>query len=144
MSNIDETDRRLLELLTQNSRQSVTDLAKKMGASRVTVQERMRRLEKRGVVQGYTIRFNPDYLNSWVTAHVLIATDQKNPAHLNRQLEKITAVKALYSISGEFDIFAVLQDESTSSLDSQIDNICALESVKRTMTSIVLSKKFER
>ena len=144
MNSIDATDRRLLDLLTENSRQSVTDIAKKMGASRVTVQERIRRLEKRGVIQGYTIRFNPDYLSSWVTAHVMIATDQKNPAQLNRSLEKISAVKSLYSISGEFDIFAILQGESTAELDREIDNMCALDGVKRTMTSIVLSKKFER
>ncbi len=144
MKNIDATDHRLLELLTENGRQSITDLAKRLGASRVTVQERMRRLENRGVIQGYTIRFNPDFLNSWVTAHILISTDQKNPALLSRQLEKISAVKALYSISGEYDIFAEVQEESTAALDAQIDQIAAIEGVRRTLTSVVLSKKFQR
>lgn len=144
MEKIDELDQQLIDLLTTNSRQSVTDLAKLLGVSRVTVQERMRRLEKREVIQGYTIRFNEDYLNSRVTAHVLIATDQKNPSGLNRHLEKIPAVKALYSISGEYDIFASVQEESTAALDQQIDRIGALEGVRRTQTSVVLSKKFER
>ena len=144
MNSIDSLDQQLIDLLASNSRQSVTDLAKQLGVSRVTVQERMRRLEKREVIQGYTIRFNPDYLKSRVVAHILIATDQKTPALLVRQLEKIPGVKALYSISGEFDIFAVLQEESTAALDLQIDRICALTGVRRTQTSVVLSKKFER
>ena len=141
---MDDLDRRLLALLSENSRESVTVLARKLGVSRATVQERMRRLEKQQVIQGYTIRFGTDYLNTRVVAHVLIATDQKQPAQLNRQIEKIAAVKALYSISGEYDIFAVVQEESTSALDRQIDKLAELEGVRRTLTSVVLSKKFER
>ncbi|TQV84783.1 Lrp/AsnC family transcriptional regulator [Exilibacterium tricleocarpae] len=141
---MDKLDQRLLALLSENGRESVTVLAQKLSVSRATVQERMRRLEKQQVIQGYTIRFAADYLNTRVVAHVLIATDQKQPAQLNRQIEKIPAVKALYSISGEYDIFAVVQEETTADLDRQIDRLAELEGVRRTLTSVVLSKKFER
>ena len=137
-------DEKLLALLSANSRESVTVLAQKLGVSRSTVQERMRRLEKQRVIQGYTIRYSADYLSTRVAAHVLIATDQKQTAQLNRQIEKMAAVKALYSISGEYDIFAIVQEESTAALDRQLDKLAELEGVRRTLTSVVLSKKFER
>ncbi len=137
-------DEQLLALLSANSRESVTVLAQKLGVSRSTVQERMRRLEKQRVIQGYTIRYTADYLSTRVVAHVLIDTDQKQTAQLNRQIEKMVAVKALYSISGEYDIFAVVQEETTAALDRQLDKLAALAGVRRTLTSVVLSKKFER
>ena len=57
-------DEQLLALLSANSRESVTVLAQKLGVSRSTVQERMRRLEKQRVIQGYTIRYTADYLST--------------------------------------------------------------------------------
>lgn len=141
---LDKMDQALLALLSENSRLSVTDIAKRLGVSRVTAQERMRRLEERKVLLGYTVRLHPDFEQQQVSALVLIETNQKQSGQMVKQLEKMPAVKSLTSISGEYDYAALIKEQSTQALDNEIDRIIALEGVHRTMTSVILSTKFER
>ncbi len=141
---MDDLDRRLLDLLTANSRASVTRLARDLGVARATVQDRIYRLEHEGPLRGYTTRLAPDYQRSRIGAHVMIAADPKKQAALTRALQKIPAVRALHTISGQYDLIAVVQEQSTEALDTSIDAIGALDGVERTLSSIVLSTKFER
>lgn len=141
---MDDLDRRLLDLLSHNGRASVTQLARDLGVARATVQDRMHRLESEGPLRGYTVRLAPEYQRSRIGAHVMIAADPKKQAALTRALQKIPSVRALHTISGQFDLIAVVQEESTEALDTAIDAIGALDGVERTLSSIVLSTKFER
>ena len=141
---MDDLDRRLLELLTENSRSSVTSLAQSLGVARATVQDRMHKLEEEGPVRGFTVRLAPEYQRSRIGAHVMIAADPKKQAALTRALQKMHAVRALHTISGQYDLIALVQEDSTGALDTCIDAIGALDGVERTLSSIVLSTKFER
>jgi len=141
---MDELDRRLLELLAENSRASITRLAAALGVARATVQDRMQRLEREGPLRGYTVRLAPEYQRNRITAHVMIAADPKKQAALARALQKMPAVRALHSISGQYDMIALAEEDSTEALDACIDAIGALDGVERTLSSIVLTTKFER
>lgn len=141
---LDKTDKALLALLQENSRLSITDLAKRLSVSRVTAQERLRRLEARRVIQGFTVRLNPDIERQQVSALVLIATDQKLSGQMVKALEKMETVKSLTSISGEYDYAAQVRADNTQALDDAIDDIIATKGVMRTMSSVILSTKFER
>jgi DNA-binding Lrp family transcriptional regulator len=141
---MDDLDRRLLELLTLNSRASITSLSAELGVARATVQERMQRLERDGPVRGYTVRLTPEFQRGRIAAHVMIAADPKKQAALTRALQKLPAVRALHTISGQYDLIAEIQEDSTGALDACIDAIGALDGVERTLSSIVLSTKFER
>ena len=68
-----KSDQQLLNLLRENSRRSVSDIANKLGVSRATVQQRMERLEHRGVIQGYTIKLNPHFEQQQVSAYIMIS-----------------------------------------------------------------------
>ena len=72
-----KTDHDLLTLLKENSRRTVSDIAKKMGLSRATVQNRMERLERTGVIQGYTVKINPALERQNVSAYVMISVVPK-------------------------------------------------------------------
>ena len=67
----------LLSLLRENARASTADLARRLGVSRTTVQSRIERLEKRGVIAGYGVRLSPDYEQTLVRAHVLVTVAPK-------------------------------------------------------------------
>lgn len=141
---MDALDIRLIELLTENSRASITQLAQQLGVARATVQERMQRLERNGPLRGYTVRLAPEYQAQQITAHVMIAADPKKQATLTRALQKMPKVRALYTISGQYDLIAIVRENSTQELDACIDAIGTLDGVERTISSIVLSTKFER
>lgn len=144
MSDLADLDKRLLQLLAKNSRTSVSELAKQLGVSRLTVQSHMDTLERRQVIQGYTIRWHQDYLENQIEAHILIATDQKKLGSIVSALKAFPIIRSLSSISGEFDLVAQLLAGSTQELDSTMDQMSLIDGVQRTQTSVLLSKKFER
>ena len=77
MANIDSTDRQLLALLRSDAREPVAALARKLDLARSTVQERIARLERTGVIAGYTIRAGEDFADRQILAHVMISVDPK-------------------------------------------------------------------
>ncbi|MEQ1867906.1 MAG: Lrp/AsnC family transcriptional regulator [Micropepsaceae bacterium] len=144
MAQLDKTDRDLLTLLRADARESVSSLARKLDLARSTVQERIARLERTGVIAGYTIRSGEDYAGRQIAAHVMISVDPKLAASLTADLKKMPEVRTLAAISGTFDMMAEVAAETTAKIDAVLDAIGHLEGVQKTMSSIVLSVKFER
>jgi len=144
MSTIDETDELLLALLRENARTATALLARRLGLSRTTIQSRIERLERRGVIVGYTLKTSNDYEKGLVRAHVLITALPKLAARVEAELRRIPAVRTLHSVSGTFDMIAIVVASSIQELDAQIDRIGALEGVERTMSSIILSTRIDR
>ncbi|WP_439134224.1 Lrp/AsnC family transcriptional regulator [Pseudomaricurvus sp.] len=144
MEDLSVLDRKLVRLLSQNARASVSDLAKALGVSRLTVQNHMQQLERRKVIQGYTVNLNENYGSSEIAAYMLIATDQKQLGSVVRAMEKIEQIYSLSSISGEYDLVAELRAETTASLDHAMDQVSQVSGVLRSHSSVLLSKKFQR
>jgi len=141
---VDDINRRLLALLKSDARQPTSLISRKLGISRSTVHSRMLRLEQRGIISGYTVRLSDEYARNQVKAHVQIMVAPKLTPRVSGELSKMPEVTALYSISGAFDMIAILAAETTARLDSVIDEIGNIAGIERTTTSIVLSTKFER
>lgn len=141
---LDDTDQALLALLRDNARSSTAELARKLGLSRTTVQSRIERLERQRVIAGYTITV-PDALEaSLVRAHVFITLVPKQSAAIEVALRRIPEVRVLHSVSGPFDLIAVVAAASIGELDALIDRVGALDGVERTTSAIVLSTRIER
>lgn len=141
---LSELDQRLVKLLSLNARASVAELARALAVTRATVQSHIQQLERWGIIQGYTLKLSKEFQRSMVEAHVWIATDQKQGAAIAAKLPTMEDLLSLYSISGEFDLVAILRSRSTEDLDQAIDYISGLNGIVRTQTSVVLSTKFER
>lgn len=135
---------RLLALLRRNARESTASLARKLGLARTTVQERIDRLERDGVIAGYTVRVTEGFARQRITAHILINVDPKAGARVVRELEARPCVRAVYALSGVFDYEVRVEGGSTEEIDDNLDAIGRIEGIQRTQTSIVLSVKFER
>lgn len=145
MSNLlDAKDKALLALLSANSRESTAELARKLGLSRSTVKDRMQRLEKRGVISGYTIRYNEEYASGQIRAQVMISYDPKLAGQIVRQLRQLPTIKAVHAVNGIYDMIALVSAESTLDLDQTLDQIGDIEGIEKTVSSIILSTKFER
>ena len=139
-----KTDQDLLKLLQENSRRTVSDIAKKMGLSRATVQQRMERLERTGVIQGYTIKINPVLERQNVSAYVMISVVPKKNSSIVNQLFKIPQMEMLCTISGQYDMIAKITEATTEALDQTLDKIANLDGVEKTLSHIVLSRKVDR
>ena len=143
-SRLDDTDRALLALLRDNARASTAELARKLDLARTTVQSRLTRLERSRTIVGYTVVVPDEAEAALVRAYVLITARPKQSAAIEAALRRIAGVRTLHSVSGPFDLIAVLAAESIGALDLLIDRIGALDGVERTTSAIVLSTRIAR
>lgn len=141
---IDPTDEALLRLLRDNARLPTAELARLLKLSRTTVQSRLERLERHGVIEGYTVRLAQAFARSLIRAQVMITVTPKAAARAEAGLRRIPQITALYSVSGVYDMIAVVEAVSVEQMDQAIDEIGALEGIERTVSSIILSTKFVR
>ena len=140
----DDLDRRLIGLLQANARDSTANLARKLGVARTTVLARLARLEREGVIVGYSARVAHDEGDAGVRAFVGISVEPKTSRDVVRQLSRLPELKQLASVSGEHDYMAVLRAESNARLDAVLDQIGEMKGVLRTHTSVVLALRVDR
>jgi DNA-binding Lrp family transcriptional regulator len=141
---LDELDRRLLALLQADARTPAADLARRLGVARTTVLARLARLEKNGVIVGYTVRLARDEGAAAVEAYVGIGVQPRAGAGVTARLATLPELRQLSSVSGEWDYLALLRAESTARLDAVLDEIGGFEGVLRTTTHIVLARRIDR
>jgi DNA-binding Lrp family transcriptional regulator len=141
---IDDTDRALIAALRDNARSPAAVLARRLGLSRTTVQSRLERLERGGVITGYTVKLTEAHERGQILAYVMITVAPKQSAAVVQVVRGLAAVRLLQSVSGPFDLIALIAAPSVAEVDQVIDAIGMLEGVDRTTSSIVMSTKFNR
>jgi DNA-binding Lrp family transcriptional regulator len=139
-----DKDRELLALLKDNARMPISELARKLNVSRTAAQARLSRLERSGVINGYTIRLSDSYQENNIKAIIMIKLPPKRRAKVEQTLKAIPELTSLYSISGTFDLSTIVTARSVPELDKIIDQIGALEGVEETQSSVILSTKIDR
>ena len=137
-------DQQLLSLLRGKARASTTELAQILGVSRSTVQKRLERLETEGVIAGYTVQLSSDYLDQEIKAHVMVTVNPHMTQAIIKAMETLDPVRAIYSVSGPYDLIVEVAAMSVNDLDSVIDSIIAIEGVERTVSSVILSTRLRR
>jgi DNA-binding Lrp family transcriptional regulator len=138
-----DTDRKLLDLLRADAREPTASLARKLGLARSTVQERIARLERDGVIKGYTVRLADEDARA-LRAVVMISTDPKQADRVSVELKKMPEIRSLAALSGSYDLIATIETESAARIDALLDRIGRAPGVARTVSSIILSEKFSR
>ncbi len=141
---LDAGDRKLLALLKEDARASTAALARTLGVARTTVVERLKRLQRDGIVAGYTVRLHHRVQGRMLRVHVLLSLDAKQGEAVVKALRAIPQVRAVYAISGAFDSLVFVEAESTEEIDEVLDAIGAIPGVVSTQSSLVLSVKFDR
>ncbi|HEY0501942.1 MAG TPA: Lrp/AsnC family transcriptional regulator [Lysobacter sp.] len=141
---ITASDQQLLTVLRENARASTAEIARRLKLSRTTVQSRIERLERQGVIGGYTVRVHDDAERGYIRAHIMIMVLPKQMASVVAALHAMPEVRVLHSVSGPFDLVAMGVVPSVAEMDELTDRIGAIDGVERTTSSIILSAKFER
>jgi DNA-binding Lrp family transcriptional regulator len=141
---LDATDRLLLNLLRENARTSTAELARKLGLSRTTVQSRIERLERDGVVAGYTVKVPDQVEAGQVRTCVLITLAPRQTQGIEGALRRIPEVRTLHALSGPYDLLAMVVAAGIAELNGIIDRIGQMEGVERTTSAVVLSTRIDR
>lgn len=140
---MEDTDRQILHLLARDGRMSFTDLGKATGLSTSAVHQRVRRLEQRGVITGYTAVVNPELIGLPLTAFVSVTPlDPAAPDDVPERLAPLPELEACHSVAGEENYILKVRVATPGELESLIARIRAVANVS-TRTTVVLSTPFE-
>ncbi len=140
---MEETNRKILALLASDGRLSFTELARQTGLSVSAVQQRVRRLEERGVIRGYTAIIDPAQAGLPLTAFVSIKPfDPAAADDAPERLAHLSAIEACHSVAGEESYILKVRVASPAALEELLQEIRAAASVA-TRTTIVLSTPYE-
>lgn len=141
----DEKDAELLALLRTDARLPATTLADRLGVSRSAVQQRLARLERDGIIVGYTAVLGEKAAPAgMLQAHVLIEIGARDLPRLVSALKSRHEIRRCYTASGQYDLLVMIEAATTQQLDGVLDWIGEIPGVRRTVTSLLLSTKFER
>ncbi len=140
---MEDTDRAIVRLLSEDGRMSFTDLGKATGLSTSAVHQRVRRLEQRGMVTGYVARIDPAAVGLALTAFVSIRPmDPSQPDDSPERLRDLPEIEACYSVAGDESYILLVRVASPLALEDLLARIRAVASVA-TRTTIVLSTPYE-
>lgn len=135
---MDSLDQRLLALLRVNARTTTATLAKKLGVSRGTVANRIERLEKAGVIVGYTAQVRPDSQPDEIKAWMSIAVEGDRTREVVRTLLGEPAVTCLHDTNGRWDLLAEVHATSIAELSEVLERVRRIKGIETTETSIHL------
>jgi len=142
-SDVESTDRRILELLAADGRMSFTDLGKATGLSTSAVHQRVKRLESRGMIRGYGATIDHEQLGLPLTAFISIRPiDPSQPADSPARLTGIREIESCWSVAGEESYILKIRVPTPSHLEDLLARIRAAANVS-TRTTIVLSTPYE-
>ena len=138
---IDDTDRKILEILQDNARLSNAEIARQVGMAASATFERLRRLEKRGVISGYRPELNPKELGLGLLAYVFVRADELPGETVTGDLlAQIPEVLEVHHIAGEDCYLAKVRTADTEALGKLLrEKFGAIKSVRSTRTTIALS-----
>jgi Lrp/AsnC family transcriptional regulator, leucine-responsive regulatory protein len=140
---MEKLDRRILALLARDGRMSYTDIGKETGLSTSAAQQRVRRLEQRGVIRGYHASLDAEHLGLMVTAFVAIKPfDPSQPDDAPERLRHIEEIVSCYSVAGDASYLLKVQVPTMAQLESLLARIRSDGKVS-TRTTTVLSIPYE-
>lgn len=143
LTELHDTDRALLSALSRDGRASITELAEQVGLSVSAVHQRVRRLEKSGLITGYGARLDAEAVGLPLTAFVSITpTDSAAPDDAPDRLAHLSAIEACHSVAGEESYILKVRVATPTALELLLQEIRAAAGVS-TRTTVVLSTPYE-
>lgn len=147
-SGLDRTDRRILQLLTEDGRMSHAAIAKEVGLSGPAVHDRVRKLEQQGVIAGYTAVLDPRRLQRDYCAFTLVTLSEGNEFANDEEIVARICdepdVLEFHRVAGQDCYLIKIRTATSKDLELLLRRIRAIRGVARSRTTIVLSTELEK
>jgi Lrp/AsnC family leucine-responsive transcriptional regulator len=137
---LDNVDRHILSLLQENCKLPLARIGERVGLSAPSVAERIDKLEKSGVIRGYTAILDGRKLGKDITAFIGVFVDHPRLiAKFEKEIDRLEDVQECHHVTGQHTLLLKVKVDNTSALEDLIRKLRSLEGVSRTETSVVLS-----
>jgi DNA-binding Lrp family transcriptional regulator len=136
---VDDIDRKIMRLLQEDARKSFNKIADSLGIAVGTAYNRVKSLEDRGILKGYTIMLDSVKLGYGLTTLILIEAEGRYLPEVEKELSKLDEVICIYDITGDYDVAVVARFKNRDTLNSFIKSTLKMPHVTRTVTNVVLN-----
>ncbi len=138
---MDERDSQIIAELRRDSRISLSDLSATVGLSRVTVRNRLGKMQANGTIVGFTVVLAEDVRETPVRGLMMLGIEGRGTDRVVRALKGLSAVRALHTTNGKWDVIVELGTETLEALDDVLARIRRLEGVATSETNLLLATR---
>jgi DNA-binding Lrp family transcriptional regulator len=135
----DEIDLNILKVLQEDSRLSFNKIATKLKISTGTAYNRIKNLEEKGIIKGYSVQIDNEKLGYSMTALILIQAEGIHLVKVENEIAKIKNVVSVYDITGDYDVAIIARFRDRIGLNNFVKKLLTISYVKRTVTNVVLN-----
>ncbi len=137
--NLDEIDAKILKNLLVDARQSSRQLAFKLGISTVTIISRLKKMEEKKVIRGYSARLDHEILGYELSAIIEVTTGKGKMLEIEQKIAENENICAVYDVTGNTDVLVIGKFKSREELSDFVKNLSAIPNVENTVTHLVLN-----
>lgn len=142
MSRLDETDMKILSALREDASISVPELSKRLNLNLSVAYSRIKRLQKRGIIERFTVRVNEEKLGMRASGIAGLNIDPKQREQVVKEIEKVPSVRVIREVTGRFDMLVMMRGSSLDELHKAVnDSIGKVPGVMHTELFIQVSRK---
>lgn len=138
-TNLDSTDVKILKYLLADARLSGRQMARSVGVSVGTAISKVKKMQREGIIKGYSARLNHEKLGYELTAVTEITVSKGRLLDTEKEIAKISNVCAVYDVTGLIDAIVIAKFKTRKALSQYTKTLLALPFVERTNTHIVLT-----
>ena len=136
---LNDKDKKILNVILDNSRLSFREIAKKVGVSVVTVLKRVKALEKTKIIKNYTANLDYEELGYGIQVAINLQVGKGKLFEVEEKIAKNPHVFAIYDLTGDFDTLIIAKFKNRRSMDTFLKKIQTYDFVERTKTSLILN-----
>jgi len=137
---LDDTDRDLIALLRNDGRMASSKLALKLGVSRTTVQNRISRLQKQGIIRGFTVSLDEFNDSKLVRAIMMIEIDGPRARQIIKRLRGFPEIVHVYGTNGRWDLVAEAVTKDLNQFNTLLGEVRMISGIANTESSLLLSE----
>ena len=137
---LDTIDVRILEVLQDNARVSISELSKQVNLSLSAVSERLKKLENSNIIEQYTTVLNPAAMEKELSAIMMISMeDPSDTVEFRRLVQELDEILECHYITGTYDYVLKITTKNMATLERLMNKIKSIKSIKHTETNVIFS-----
>ena len=141
---MDDIDKKIIRVLEDDARTSLRKISELVDVSLGTVSNRVKRMEKNGIIRGYSVILDPDKIGWELNVVIGLRIQKGRLIEIQERIAKDSRVHGVYDVTGDFDSMVIARAKNRKDLDDLSKNVLSIDGVERSITHLVLNTVKER
>ena len=141
---LDEIDQKIIRVLEKDARTSLRKISELVDVSLGTVSNRVKKMERNGVIMGYSVILNPDEIGWGLNVVIGLRIQKGRLIEIQEKIAKDSRVHGVYDVTGDFDSMVIARAKNRKDLDDLSKNVLSIDGVERSITHLVLNTVKEK